>query len=101
MNSAHHHDHPHHPRSERRPFGPVAPPPLPGKGDPLSLALDGRSGRLVAPFTQTIHSGRAFYFVCPKTHRRRKNVVAFHDWIRAEIDAMDLKSVIGIAPGAA
>jgi LysR family glycine cleavage system transcriptional activator len=68
----------------------------------LVLAHDDlRSGRLVAPFTQTIHSGRAFYFVCPKTHRRRKNVVAFHDWIRAEIDAMDLKSVIGIAPGAA
>ncbi|MGE0222466.1 MAG: transcriptional regulator GcvA [Acetobacteraceae bacterium] len=61
----------------------------------LVLAYDDlRNGRLVAPFPQTIASGRAFWFVCPKTHRRRANVVAFHDWIRAEIDAMDLDAVL-------
>lgn len=64
----------------------------------LVLAHDDlRSGRLVAPFPQTIASGRAFYFVCPRTHRKRKNVVAFRDWIRAEIDAMDLTSGVGVA----
>ena len=56
----------------------------------LVLAHDDlRSGRLVAPLPIPIDSGRAFYFVCPRTHRRRKNVIAFHDWVRAEIDAMD------------
>jgi LysR family glycine cleavage system transcriptional activator len=68
----------------------------------LVLAHDDlRSGRLVAPFPLTIDSGRAFYFVCPRTHRKRKNVVAFHDWIRAEIDAMDLASVVGLVPAEA
>lgn len=68
----------------------------------LVLAHDDlRSGRLVAPFPKPIRSGRAFYFVCPKTHQRRKNVVAFRDWIRAEIDGMDLQSIIGLpAPDA-
>lgn len=57
----------------------------------LVLAHDDlRNGRLVAPFRQTIDSGRAFYFVCPRTYRQRKNVVAFHDWLRAEIDALDI-----------
>ncbi len=61
----------------------------------LVLAHDDlRNGRLIAPFPLTIDSGRAFYFVCPKTHRRRQNVVAFHDWIRSEIDAMDMAGAI-------
>lgn len=61
----------------------------------LVLAHDDlRSGRLVAPFPLTVDSGRAFYFVCPRTHRRRRNVEAFHDWIRAEIDAMDMASAM-------
>lgn len=61
----------------------------------LVLAHDDlRSGRLVAPFPRTLDSGRAFYFVCPRTYRRRPNVVAFHDWIRAEIDAMDMASAV-------
>jgi LysR family glycine cleavage system transcriptional activator len=64
----------------------------------LVLAHDGlRSGRLMAPFPLTLTVGRAFYFVCPRTHRRRRNVVAFHDWLRAEIDAMDLGAVLGQA----
>lgn len=55
---------------------------------------DLRSGRLVAPFGLTVVSGRAFHFVCPKGHRKRKNVVAFHDWLRTELAAMDLRGVL-------
>jgi LysR family glycine cleavage system transcriptional activator len=61
----------------------------------LVLAHDDlRSARLVAPFRRTVASGRAFHFVCPKGRRKRKNVVAFHDWLRAELDAMDMRGVL-------
>lgn len=51
----------------------------------LILASDElRSGRLVMPFDGTLPSGRAYYFVCPKTSERQKKVEAFRGWLRSE-----------------
>jgi len=54
------------------------------------LALDDlRSGRLVAPFTIELPTGRAFYFVCPKGTESRPKVKAFHDWLLQEFRRLE------------
>lgn len=51
----------------------------------LILASDElRSGRLVMPFDGALPSGRAYYFVCPKTSEKQKKVEAFRRWLRSE-----------------
>jgi LysR family glycine cleavage system transcriptional activator len=48
-----------------------------------------RTGRLVMPFALTLHSGRAYHFVCPKRQQDRPNVQAFRTWIKQEVAALD------------
>lgn len=45
---------------------------------------DLRSGRLVMPFDCALPSGRAYYFVCPKTSEKRKKVAALRVWLISE-----------------
>lgn len=42
------------------------------------------NGRLAIPFDGIVPSGRAYFFVCPKTREKQKRVVAFRSWLRAE-----------------
>jgi LysR family glycine cleavage system transcriptional activator len=64
------------------------------------LAYDDlRTGRLVIPFALTLHTGRAYYFVCPKQDRERPVVRAFRAWLREEVAALDwTKWRRGLAP---
>ncbi len=47
------------------------------------------TGRLVKPFELTLHSGRAYYFVCTKKRQDRPKVQAFRTWIKQEVAALD------------
>ena len=48
-----------------------------------------RTGRLVTPFALTLRSGRAYYLVCARRDRDRRNVQAFRNWIMQEVAALD------------
>ena len=57
-------------------------------------------GRLVAPFTRALGTGARFRFICQEEAAERPQIVAFRDWILAEIekgqpvtDAMDVVPV--------
>ena len=52
------------------------------------------TGRLVKPFELTLHSGRAYYFVCPKKRQDRPKVQAFRTWIKREVAALVNKSAL-------
>ena len=43
-----------------------------------------RSGRLVMPIEFIVPSGRAYYFVYPKTKQTQRNVQAFRSWLHLE-----------------
>ncbi|MDF1727871.1 MAG: transcriptional regulator GcvA [Sulfitobacter sp.] len=43
-------------------------------------------GRLVAPFPQALKTGARFRFLCPQGTETRPQIVAFRDWMLAEID---------------
>ena len=46
------------------------------------------TGRLVQPFDLTMPTGRAYFLVYPAELDQAPNVVAFRDWIRAEVEEM-------------
>ncbi len=51
-----------------------------------NLAADDiAAGRLVAPFDPPLPIGLGFYAVCPPSHLRRPNIIAFRDWLLDEI----------------
>jgi LysR family glycine cleavage system transcriptional activator len=50
---------------------------------------DVRTGRLVIPVRLGLAAGRAYCFVCPKSHDERPHVRAFRAWLRQEVDALD------------
>jgi LysR family transcriptional regulator, glycine cleavage system transcriptional activator len=54
---------------------------------------DLRSGRLVTPFNVVLPSRRAYHFVCPKTKEKHRSVQAFRDWLRAEVNRLDLQLI--------
>ena len=55
------------------------------------LAYDDlRSGRLVIPVKFMLSTGRAYYFVCPKSRSEYPHVQAFRTWIKQEVTAIDL-----------
>ena len=47
-----------------------------------------RSGRLVTPFDLVLPGGRAYFLVRRKAARPRRAVLAFQEWLRAEVAAM-------------
>jgi LysR family glycine cleavage system transcriptional activator len=49
---------------------------------------DLRTGRLVTPFDLRLPSGRAYWIVCAKSRQGHPNIIAFRDWIKREIAAM-------------
>jgi LysR family glycine cleavage system transcriptional activator len=54
------------------------------------LAYDDlRSGRLVIPVKFMLSTGRAYYFVCPKSRSEYPHVQAFRTWIKQEMTAID------------
>ena len=60
------------------------------------LAYDDlRMGRLVIPIEFALRSGRAYYFVCPKSREEHPHVQAFRSWIKQEVAALDWKQVKG------
>jgi LysR family transcriptional regulator, glycine cleavage system transcriptional activator len=60
------------------------------------LAYDDlRTGRLVIPIEFALRSGRAYYFVCPKSREEHPHVQAFRSWIKQEVAALDWKQVKG------
>lgn len=61
------------------------------------VVTDIAEGRLVAPFRTALGTGARFRFLCPKGSEARPQIVAFRDWILAEIaktsfvtEAMDI-----------
>ena len=60
------------------------------------LAYDDlRMGRLVIPIEFAMRSGRAYYFICPKSREEHPHVQAFRSWIKQEVAALDWKQVKG------
>jgi LysR family glycine cleavage system transcriptional activator len=60
------------------------------------LAYDDlRIGRLVIPIEFAMRSGRAYYFICPKSREEHPYVQAFRSWIKKEVTALDWKQVKG------
>jgi len=60
------------------------------------LAYDDlRMGRLVIPIEFAMRSGRAYYFICPKSREKHPHVQAFRSWIKQEVAALDWKQVKG------
>ncbi|MEM7775029.1 MAG: transcriptional regulator GcvA [Pseudomonadota bacterium] len=54
-----------------------------------TLAYDDlRVGRLVAPFGSTLTTKRSFFLACEAGSEYRPNVLAFREWVRAEMDHM-------------
>jgi len=54
------------------------------------LAYDDlRTGRLVIPVSLSLRTERGYHLVCPKRDRDRPNVLAFRQWIKQEIAALD------------
>lgn len=43
------------------------------------------SGRLVAPFADSVPTDEAFYLVCPADRLETRNAALFADWLRAEL----------------
>jgi len=70
-----------------------------GEGAGLLLAHDLlayddlRTGRLVIPIDLALRTGRAYYFVCPKSRSGRADVQAFRAWVKKELDALDWKQL--------
>ncbi len=61
------------------------------------LAYDDlRSGRLVMPFKMVLPSRRAYHFVYPRTKEKHRNVQAFREWLRDEVNRLDLQ-LIGLS----
>ena len=52
-------------------------------------------GRLVIPIGFALRSGRAYYFICPKSREEHPHVRAFRSWIKQEVAALDWKQVKG------
>ncbi len=50
---------------------------------------DLRSGRLVIPSPPRLPTGRAYYFVCPKSRSTPPHVQAFRQWVKQELAAVD------------
>ncbi len=67
---------------------------LEGAGVLLTHAIlahdDLRNGRLVMPFGVMLASQRAYYFVCPKTKEKQRNVQAVRKWLREEAGRLDV-----------
>jgi LysR family transcriptional regulator, glycine cleavage system transcriptional activator len=60
------------------------------------LAYDDlRMGRLAIPIEFALRSGRAYYFICPKSREEHPHVRAFRSWIKQEVAALDWKQVKG------
>lgn len=59
-------------------------------GQGLLAADDLMHGRLVEPFDLRLPAGFGYYLVCPEAAATRPKVVAFRDWLRAEIGAEDV-----------
>jgi LysR family glycine cleavage system transcriptional activator len=65
------------------------------EGAGVLLALDAlaydelRAGRLVVAADLVLHSGRAYYLVCAKGREKHPKVMAFRNWIKQEIAAID------------
>jgi LysR family glycine cleavage system transcriptional activator len=55
----------------------------------LEVALE--DGRLIMPFDVALPSGRAYYFVYPKTKAKQPNVLALRNWLRDEIGQLDAR----------
>ena len=54
---------------------------------------DLRTGRLVVPVRLVLSTGRAYYFVCPKSRGERPHVQAFRAWMKQEFAALDWSAV--------
>ncbi len=68
-----------------------------GAGVLLAYDLAGyddlRTGRLVVPVPLRLSTGRAYYFVCPKSRSERPHVQAFRAWVKQELAALDWTAV--------
>lgn len=58
---------------------------------PAFFAEELASGKLVQPFDLTIDSGKSHWFVCPEGMETQGKVMAFRDWIQAELKREPLK----------
>lgn len=45
------------------------------------------AGRLVRPFTTSLHSDAGYYVVAPREHAQRPKIRAFREWLQAEVAA--------------
>lgn len=55
---------------------------------------DLRTGRLLAPFPLKLKTRRSFHFVCPEGSESRPKIAAFREWLHAEMQMMEEKSVL-------
>lgn len=66
---------------------------LEGTGLLLTHAIlaydDVKSGRLILPFRMTQPSGRAYYFVCPRSKEKQNKIEALRTWLGEEIGQLD------------
>jgi len=53
--------------------------------DPSLVAEDIKTGRLIAPFPQTMADKSAYYFVCPKKQVNNKAIQQLQDWLLQQI----------------
>lgn len=65
-------------------------------GQRLFLTDDLESGRLVAPFDLTLEGGRTYFLVCPETRAKEPAIVAFRNWLIAQIGATDAQASGGL-----
>lgn len=54
---------------------------------------DLRTGRLVIPVQFPLRTGRAYYFVCPRSSSKRADVQAFRTWIRQQMASLDWQTI--------
>ncbi len=69
-----------------------------GMGQPLFLAEDLRSGRLVAPFGLTLQSRRAYCLVCRRQQADEPHIAAFREWLLNEISTAEAQAA-ALLPG--
>lgn len=54
-----------------------------------------KSGRLVQPFALSIDSGKSHFFACPEQSAAQAKIVAFRDWLLAELEGDPLRAAAG------
>ena len=54
-------------------------------GRPAIIASDLKAGRLITPFSLSLHQDTAFYVVSPQATENRPNIKAFRDWILSAV----------------